>query len=147
MQVKLLADEDAARGTGLSESVPSWLAKNAAEAEQMKALLDEKEVPTMIEHEISDPFGVPAVSCGISILVAEERQCEASELAARRRNCWSEVIGQREEDDDGEDDFDDLDEDDEDEFDDDYDDEDDEFDDDEGMDDDLFGDEEEPDEP
>ena len=93
MAEEKFSDRDLIRETELSEFVPVVFAKNLTHAEQVKMLLEENEIPTVVEDTGLIETGIPVLARGIPVLVPEWLLNDASGLVASRDSSCIAVSG------------------------------------------------------
>jgi len=95
------------------EFVTVLFARNLAEAEFYKALLEDQEIPVLIEDENTEAMGLPDMARGVPVMVPEE-QLELAQDIIEQRTALDDDIednGEDEEDEDEEEDeFEDMEE-------------------------------------
>ena len=64
--------------------VPLMFARNLAEAEFYKSLLEGRGVPVLIEDENTESIGLPDMGRGVPVLVADEYLSKAKEILEQR---------------------------------------------------------------
>ncbi len=88
------------------EFVTVLFARNLAEAEFYKALLEDQEIPVLIEDENTEAMGLPDMARGVPVMVPEE-QLELAQDIIEQRTALDDDIednGEDEEDEDEEED-------------------------------------------
>ncbi len=95
------------------EFVTVLFARNLAEAEFYKALLEDQEIPVLIEDENTEAMGLPDMARGVPVMVPEEQLEIAQDIIEQRAALDDDIEdnGEDEEDEDEEEDeFEDMEE-------------------------------------
>ncbi len=64
--------------------VPLLFARNLAEAEFYKSLLEDHDIPVLIEDENIEAIGLPDLARGVPVLVPDEMLAEAEDILEQR---------------------------------------------------------------
>ena len=88
------------------EFVTVLFARNLAEAEFYKALLEDQEIPVLIEDENTEAMGLPDMARGVPVMVPEEQLEIAQDIIEQRATLdeFEEEIEDEDEDEDEEED-------------------------------------------
>ena len=102
-EVKDMGKRPSSEESSFHEFVPLLFARNLAEAEFYKLLLEDHDVPVLIEDENTESIGLPDMARGVPVLVADEYLSEA-EAILKQRAALEDDDEDDEDDDDDEDD-------------------------------------------
>jgi hypothetical protein len=73
-----------ADGSSFHDFVPLLFARNLAEAEFYKSLLEEHDIPVLIEDENTESMGLPDPGRGVPVLVPDEQLVAAEDILEQR---------------------------------------------------------------
>jgi hypothetical protein len=71
-------------GSSFHDFVPLLFARNLAEAEFYKSLLEEHDIPVLIEDENTESMGLPDPGRGVPVLVPDEQLVAAEDILEQR---------------------------------------------------------------
>lgn len=110
MALEQFDNDDLLSKTVFNEFVPVAFADNITEAEVYRALLEYRDIPTIIEDRFADEPELPVITRGLPVLVPNEMLDDASDILAGKDEPDDEQFEVHlesgpDDDDDGEDDY------------------------------------------